>query len=352
LVVALSAWMGWLACHPPDRGPAVVAAAACDTTPTGTLASWRSGSATWEDVEARVSGEVRAAQIDHELHLWELRSQALDDLVVESLLEAEAKKAGFASIGGWLAVEVDAKVDPPREKEVEEFYSAVAGELGGASYETVAPMLRDELVRRGRMDRYGDLVAKLRQRAELQGGIPYPNLPRVEIPVEPSDPVDGAPDALVTIVEFGEYQCPYCGRVKPTLDKLLRAYPGKVRLVFKDFPLAGHARALPAAIAAACAGEQGKYWKLNEVLLQNQGALEDLDLARHAAGVGLDVDEWQACLASGRVEPGIEADFALGQAVGVSATPTFYVNGILVSGAQPYERFAALVDRELSLAAR
>lgn len=347
MVVALSAWMGLAACLPPDRGPAVVATAACDSTPAGTLATWRTGSATWEDVEMRVAGEVRAAQTEHELHLWELRSKALDDIVVQSILEDEAKQRGFDGVGAYLIAEVDVKVDAPKEKEVLELYAAAAGQLGGASYDDVAPMLRDELVRRARMERYGEVVARLRQRADLRGGVPYPNLPRVAVPVDPSDPVTGADDALVTIVEFAEYQCPYCGRVKPTIDRLLVEYRGKVRVVFKDFPLEGHPRAMPAAIAAHCAGEQGKYWQMNGAMLHAQGELEDLDLVRHAERAGVEMDAWQGCLNSGQAELGIRADAALGRSLGVSATPTFFVNGVLVSGAQPYERFAALVEREL-----
>lgn len=349
VIVGWLAWMAWSGCHSAERLPAVVStSAACDTVPTGPIATWDGGEATWADVEARVAGDVRAARVEHELHLYELRSQALDELIAERLLADAAKAGGHPGVGAYLDVEIERRLDPPKPKEIEAFYQAVAPQLGGMAFAEAEPLLRDELMRRARLDAYAALVDKLRKKAAVRGGVPYPDLPRVDVPIDPSDPIAGATDAPITIVQFAEYQCPYCGRAKPTLDALLRAYPGKVRVVFKDFPLDGHPRARPAAIAAQCAGEQGRYWQMNDALLGAQDALDDVSLAEHARRAGLDLDAWQACVGSGRTEPGIDADLATGRAIGVSATPTFFVDGLLVAGAQPYERFATLIDRELA----
>jgi protein-disulfide isomerase len=181
----------------------------------------------------------------------------------------------------------------------------------------------------------------------VKADLPYPNLPRVQVPVAADDPVKGKDDARVTIVQFAEYQCYYCNRVNPTLQQLVSDYPNDVRIVFKDFPLGGHSRAMPAAIAAHCAGEQGKYWEMNQVLLENQDALGDDDFVRHAKSVGVDAEPFKKCLGAGAYDAGIQADLEAGQAAGVSATPSFFVNGVFLSGAQPIEKFRAVIDREL-----
>ena len=165
------------------------------------------------------------------------------------------------------------------------------------------------------------------------------------------DPMLGKKDAPVTIVQFAEYQCYYCNQAAPTLERLMKEYDGRVRLVFKDYPLSNHTAALPAAVAARCAGDQGKYWEMNKILLANQQALLEDDLHGYAKKLGLDMDRFQECQTSGRFEPSIQADLALGNEKGVDATPTFFINGVLLPGAQPYDRFAALIDRELALAA-
>ena len=118
-------------------------------------------------------------------------------------------------------------------------------------------------------------------------------------------------------------------------------------MVYKDFPLENHQRALPAAVAARCAGEQGKYWEMSRKLLENQQALGDDDFQTYASNLSLDVNTFETCRNSGEMEPLVRAAFKQGQDAGVAATPTFYVNGLLVSGAQPYDQFKAIIDQEL-----
>ncbi|MCP5157696.1 MAG: DsbA family protein, partial [Ectothiorhodospiraceae bacterium] len=246
-----------------------------------------------------------------------------------------------------LAKEIEEKVEMPNDTDVAQFYEDVKGQLRGASLEEVRPMLAAELMQRAMADRYDVYVKELRKKKGVKASLPYPDLARVELDVTASDPVLGNRDAPVTIVQFAEYQCYYCNKVAPTLDALLEDYDGKVRLVFKDYPLENHTRAMPAAVAARCAGEQGKYWEMNRVLLANQQALKDSDFDAYASQIGLDGSKFTSCLASGRVEPLVRAAFAEGQRAGVQATPTFYVNGLLVSGAQPYDRFKAIIEQEL-----
>jgi len=137
----------------------------------------------------------------------------------------------------------------------------------------------------------------------------------------------GAPMAVVTIVEFSDFECPYCGAAHPIIKRALRELEGKVRLAFKNFPLDGHVRAMPAARAAVAAGRQGKFWEMHDMLFEHQSALEDEDLERYAREIGLDVDRFRADLASPEVQRSIDADKAEGRRVGVQGTPTIFVNG-------------------------
>ena len=143
----------------------------------------------------------------------------------------------------------------------------------------------------------------------------------------------GPADAKVTIVQFAEYQCPYCGKAGESVDKVMETYGDDVRMVFRDFPLSFHPRAVPAAVAANCAGEQGQYWEMHNRLMSNQRALEDADLTAHAEALKLDLAKWNTCREDPAQAAEVMKDFEDGQEVGVSGTPTFFINGIMISGA-------------------
>lgn len=173
-------------------------------------------------------------------------------------------------------------------------------------------------------------------------------------------PVLGRADAPVTIVEFSDYQCPYCRRfTRSVLPSIKKDYveTGKVRYVFKDFPIERiHPRALGAAVAAHCAGEQGKYWEMHDLLFDNQKKLSPDAINGHAGTLGLEAAAFEACLASGRYKEGIAADQREGRDAGVRGTPTFIVGrtvpgesveGAFVRGAQPYRIFKAVIEKTL-----
>ena len=165
--------------------------------------------------------------------------------------------------------------------------------------------------------------------------------------------VKGAEDSKVTIVEFSEYQCPYCKRyVDETLTKITQNYGSKIRYIFHDYPLPFHQLAQQAAEAARCAGDQGKYWEYHDKLFSEQGTWSSLDnskekLLEYAVNLGLAKETFQACLESGKYTDAVKADFALGQKVGVQGTPSFFINGQRVVGAMPYDSFEAIIKAEL-----
>ncbi len=162
----------------------------------------------------------------------------------------------------------------------------------------------------------------------------------------------GSADAPVTIVGFSDFQCPYCHRAQGTMDKVLETYGKRVRVVHRDFPLEGHTDATPAARAARCAGEQSKFWEYHRGLMTEPGDLSTGDLGARAKRLGLDEKAFGSCLASDRHAAEVKKDLEDGILAGVSGTPTYFVNGRMITGARPFEAFAEIIDAELALAAK
>lgn len=161
----------------------------------------------------------------------------------------------------------------------------------------------------------------------------------------------GNPNAKVTIVEFSDFECPYCGRFfKETLPSIEKDYikTNKVKYVFYNYPLPFHQNAQKASEAAECAGDQGKFWEMHDALYADQTKLAVADLKKTAAGLGLDMTKFNSCLDGSTKKDIVAADLALGQSVGVNGTPAFFVNGKLLSGALPYDSFKQVIDAELS----
>ncbi|MCW5875168.1 MAG: DsbA family protein [Anaerolineales bacterium] len=180
-------------------------------------------------------------------------------------------------------------------------------------------------------------------------GTQIAGLQRYEIPIEPNDPILGPVDAPITIVEFADFQCPYCVRhFEQTYPLIAAQYGDQVRFVYKNFPLTSiHPDADPAAQAAECAHEQGMFWEFHDLLFGGTLGLGQAAYAAYAEQLGLDVAALTACLEEGRYASAVDQDLALGQQLGVSSTPTFFINGIALVGAYPFDTFASIIDYEL-----
>jgi protein-disulfide isomerase len=165
------------------------------------------------------------------------------------------------------------------------------------------------------------------------------------------EPTKGDANARVVLVEFTDYQCPFCGRhVRDALPQIEAEYvkTGKLRYVTREFPLESiHPQAFKAAEAALCAGDQGKYWEMHDRLFANQAKLQVPDLKEHAAALGLDAAAFGQCLDSSRHTADVQKDLEAGAGYGVSGTPSFFINGRPLVGAQPFEGFAQVIDDEL-----
>jgi len=171
---------------------------------------------------------------------------------------------------------------------------------------------------------------------------------RYDVPVG-TDPIWGPVNAPVTIIEFSDYECPYCHKWYTEIwPQIQQAYPDQIRLVYKDFPLTqSHPNASPAASAARCANDQGMYWQFHDQLFR-ASTLSLQTYQAVAANLGMDVTQWQNCFDSNKYNADIEADYNYGAQLGITGTPTFFINGIPLVGAQPFSAFKSVIDQELA----
>jgi len=201
-----------------------------------------------------------------------------------------------------------------------------------------------ESMRRSRvMSRKAEFVRELRNAAGVKVNL---QPPRVAVNAE--GPSRGGADAPVTIIEFSDFECPFCGRAVETLQRVEKTYGDKVRVVFRDYPLAMHRTAKRAAEASHCANEQGKFWEMHDKLFSKGGPIMDADISRYATQIALDRPAFDACLSSGKFKEAWKPSMDEGQRVGVQSTPTFFINGRLIVGAANYEQFARVIDEELA----
>ncbi|MBI5481998.1 MAG: thioredoxin domain-containing protein [Deltaproteobacteria bacterium] len=176
--------------------------------------------------------------------------------------------------------------------------------------------------------------------------------PRLRVPGDAAAPQRGPADALVTLVEFSDFQCPFCGRVQATLTELQQRYGRDLRIVWRNLPLSFHQDAQPAAEAAMAAHAAGRFWSMHDLLFQNQRALDRASLEQHATQLGLDLATFRDALDRRRYRAVVEADARLAAALGISGTPSFVINGRKLVGAQPVDAFVTVIDEEVARARR
>ena len=278
--------------------------------------------------------------------LYESRKAALDSLVGDRLIERAVTRAGDS---GDAAAEpaISSRARPVTDDDVLAFYASNRDQLEGRTFEELQPAIRQRLEMRERARARREYVNELAQLGPPVRILLDP--PRRSIEVGSDDPSVGSERAPVTLVAFSDFQCPFCARVEPTLKQVRDVYGDRVRLVWKDFPLTTiHADAFKAAEASHCAAEQEKYWPYHDRLFANQGTLTPEALKQYARDVGLDVRSFTACLDSSKYQARVQEGLDTGAMLGVESTPTIFINGRVVSGAQPFETFAALVDEELA----
>ena len=275
--------------------------------------------------------------------LYEARRQALDEIVGTRLIDQEAKSLGMDR-SALVEREITAKAPTPSEQDIATWYKANPGRVQGATLdqvkEPIRSLLTEERTQAARQQYLDALKAKTSVKILLEP-------PREKVPAA-GRPSRGRPDAPVEIIEFSDFQCPFCLRAHPVVTEVLKQYGDRVRLVYRHYPLPNHPQARPAAEAASCAAEQGKFWPYHDRLFTDQNALTDRDFKRHAVELGLDQARFSGCLESHKYAKDIDADIAAGNEVGVSGTPAFFINGRELDGAQPFEVFKRVLDEELA----
>jgi protein-disulfide isomerase len=278
--------------------------------------------------------------------LYEVRAGAAENLVAQRLLDAEAKRRGVDA-DTLLESEARSRLSVS-DADVQRFYDDNKQSFGDRSFDDMKQQIREHLERRAAPEAARAYVQTLRDAAQVEILV---ERPRTQVAA--TGPARGPADAPVTIIEFSDYQCPFCRRAEPTVAQVLARYEGKVRFVFRHFPLDRiHPLARGASEAAACAAEQGKFWEYHEQLFADDAQLERAGLDAAAERVGLDVAAFAACLDEGKTKALVEADVTEGEAAGVTGTPAFFINGIPLRGAVPLEEFQKVIDAELAEKAR
>ena len=175
-------------------------------------------------------------------------------------------------------------------------------------------------------------------------------LPRYDVPVSNDDPAIGPANAPVTVIEFSDFECPFCRRhTLETAPRILSEYEGEIRYVFKDFPLTSiHPNAFPASEAAHCAREQGEFWAFHDLLFELELPLGPATYVQYAEDLGLNISQFTQCVDERKYSELVQANFDFAAQLGVRSTPTFFVNGIAVVGAQPFATFQEIIEGELS----
>ncbi len=291
-----------------------------------------------DDLLPSIQGELRTLKNQE----YELKSKALEDLVNQKLLEAEAKKRGI-SPEKLLEQEADSKVSDPTDAEVEAFYLSQRNR-GNRPPEVAKAQLREDLKQAKLQQARQEYFKRLREKAEVTILL---RPPRIEVGYD-SARLHGNPSAPVIIVEFSDFQCPFCRRAHATLNELLAKYNGQVSLAYRDFPLREiHPQAESAAEASRCAGEQGKFWEYHDLLFSSAKLDRDA-LLEYARSLKLDAKQFDSCLASSKYADKVEHDLQDGEQAGVAGTPGFFINGIAFSGARPAAAFEKIIDAELA----
>ncbi len=330
--------LGLLACQPKTSSPADARTAIVARIDGETISQ--------RELDDSLKGRLQMAEAEYKEKVHDLQADGLEQMIDDRLVKRKAKAVGVTP-EALIDREVAQKVQLPTDAELRALYEQAkdSGRELPPFDDIKAEIAKFIKEKKGEMamQAYRD---KLRAEVKIENLLPAPDLPRVEVAAV--GPTRGATGAPVTIVEFSDFQCPYCGRAEPTMKRILEAYPGKVRIVYKDFPLPGHDNAPKAAEAAHCAADQGKYWEMHDKMFDRQRALEVDHLKAYAREIGVgDGPRFDACLDGSVKAKDVEASARAGADVGVHSTPSFFINGRPLSGALPFESFQEIIEAEL-----
>jgi protein-disulfide isomerase len=314
-------------------------------TPTPTPSSAPLAILDGQPITAAEIEPIGGAQLTNARTQWyNAQRSAVEEAITRRLLEKEAK-ARNVTVAELVRAEIESKVAPVTPAEQKAFYDANKARYFANTPEPEAlKQIELGLGQQRMQQRRAEYANSLRLKSNVRILL---DVPRTVVTAD-DDPAKGPADAPITIVEFSDFQCPYCSRVNPTLARLKDRYGDSIRIVFRDYPILQlHPQAAKAAEAGACANDQGKFWQMHDLMFANQQRLDLATLKQHAATLGLDAKAFETCLDSGKYTEEWKKDSADAEKAGVQSTPAFFVNGRPVIGAQPYEAFAEVINEEL-----
>jgi protein-disulfide isomerase len=294
------------------------------------------------DAQIETLAKDRLARVRAEEYT--IKRQVLEDYIQKTLLEREAKARGI-SVPELLKQEIDAKILPVTDVQLRAVFET-SPQYRDKPEDEAFPLIEKNLKALRMNEARRRFLAGLRDKGAV---VILMEPPRATVTTD-GNPARGPKGAVVTLVEFSDFQCPYCKQGSGVVKQVLAKYGDRIRFVYRDFPLDIHPDANKAAEAGACAADQGKFWEMHDKLFENSKALKTEDLKRSAAALGLETGRFDQCLDSGKFKADIEADHSEGARLGVTGTPTFFVNGRMTVGAN-YPKLAELIDDELASSA-
>jgi protein-disulfide isomerase len=277
------------------------------------------------------------------LAIYEARRNAIEEIAAEKLIDMEAKARGVDT-AALIDKEITSKIQAVTDADISAWYDANKSRVQGASLDQVRAPIRNLLTQQRTAAVYQGFVEQLKLKTPVRMML---EPPRHQVATADS-PSQGPANAPIELIEFSDFQCPFCLRANPTVKQVLSTYGNKIRFVYRNYPLPSHPNARPAAEAAQCANDQGQFWAYHDRLFADPTKLSDADLKASAAALGMDAAKFNACFDSHKYKTRIDTDLQAGNEAGVNGTPAFFVNGRLLSGAQPFEEFKRVIDEELA----
>jgi len=297
---------------------------------------------TYKITQQEVDSKLTAQLASLEIQLYDLKKGTVEQIADEYLLQEAAKKAHL-SAPAYVKREVDDKVAEPSDADLRKIYDQLKLQAQGP-YDQIKPSLAAYVKTREKQHLREELTARLRTEHGFKILL---KAPRFEVAAG-NKPSLGPQNATVTILEFGDFQSPYCGLAEGALGQVRAKYGDKVRLVYADFPELLYPNAFQTASAARCAGEQGKFWQFHDAVFADQSKLAPNDLKATAARLKLDTAKFNDCLDKHKYDNDVRKDMEEGKLLGVEGTPAFYINGRPLLGAQHIQKFTEVIDEELA----
>jgi protein-disulfide isomerase len=295
------------------------------------------------EVDAKAGRELAELQEQ----LFDLRRTQLEALIDEELVEAEAVRRGVTT-AALLESEITSQVTPVTDDEAAKFLEENKAKLKGDA-KTLLAQIKNFLHAQRSELKQQEYLKSLRASAKIEVFLTPPPFVRVDVKTAGA-PARGPASAPVTIVEFSDFHCPFCRKVQPVLDQLRAKYGDKIRIVYRELPLDElHPEARVVSEAAGCANDQGKFWEFHDAVFRSNPDASATALDSFAREAGMDLAAFAACRTSAKHKGAVLASNEEGTKLGISGTPTFFVNGRVLVGAQPLETFIRMIDQELAL---